>query len=221
MALIATGEAADKAKIASKLQRARCRIHINMSHRSGGLRARQANACLSQFRYVTALSQNARAMRHIHEAELLSWGNFQTHYQESLGPQAHMVRPHQTFLDSLGLKVEAVRWHQGLDMVCIRWMQLRAAADLTQYAKNFHLTCQRLDVQKRRVDKARRRANHLKQIMVQCVSDYERLEAEVLAVQGAIQALQNTPLISISRETAVSASASACDENADQTAQGM
>ena len=208
MALLATGDAADKAITARKRQRVRHTIWVNMTIRSGNIRARQAKICLRNFRHVTALSQHVRTLRQCHERELLSWRNCQDHYQGALGPHAHIVRPHQTFLDTLGQNIESVRRHQGLEMVYTRWLHLRAAADLKQNAKNFHLTCKRLSVQKRRADRETRRSRHIIQETDQCVEEYEQLETKVLDVQKAIQALQNMPLGSNARETAGSASTS-------------
>ncbi|CAD6582865.1 MAG: hypothetical protein ASARMPREDX12_001105 [Alectoria sarmentosa] len=212
MAVITTGEAADKAVIASRQQSARHRVDESISIHSYALRTKQANACLSHFRYVTALSNHTRAMRQHHESELLSLGNLQNHYKEDLGPQAHIVQPHQTFLDTLGRNIEAVKRTQGLEMVCMRWNQSRAAADLTQQAKNFHLTGKRLDVRKKRADKASRRAYRLRKSVAKCVKEYDHLETEVLKVQRAIQALQNVLFGS------ASVSASTRDGNAEQMA---
>ena len=189
LALICTGEAADKAVAASNQQGTRYRTYARKLIRSINVRNRQVNACLSHFRYVTSLSNHARAVRQYHESELLSLKNFQDHYEETLGPQAHMVYPHQTFLDTLGRNIQAVKRTQGLEMVYIRWIQSRAAAHLTQQAKNFHLTCRRLDVRKRRADESCRRANHLPKKVAQCITEYEHLEMEMLNLQRAIKVL--------------------------------
>ena len=96
----------------------------------------------------------------------------------------------------------------------MRWNQLKAAADLTQQAKNFHLTGKRLNVRKKRADKACRRAYRLRKTVAKCVKEYDHLETEVLKVQRAIQALQNVLFGS------PSVSASTRDGNTDQMAQG-
>ena len=189
LALICTGEAADKAVAASEQQRIRYRTYAHKLIRSIHVRKRQANTCLSHFRHVTSLSNHARAVRQFHGSELLSLKNLQDHYEEALGPQAHMVHPHQTFLDTLGRKIQAVKRTQGLEMVYIRWIQSRAAADLTQQAENFHITCKRLDVRKRRAGESCRRANHLQKKVAQCIKEYEHLEMEVLNLQRAIEDL--------------------------------
>ncbi|KAF6218506.1 hypothetical protein HO133_005855 [Letharia lupina] len=169
MALIATGEAADDAVAASHQQRARYGTYAH--------------------RYVTALSDHARAVSQHHESELISLDNLQEHYTEALGPEAHVVHTNQTFLNTLDRNIEAIKRRQGLEMVYIRWVQLRASADLTQQAENFHSVCSRLNVRKRRADEACRRANHLQRQVFQRVKQYEHLEMEVRNVREAIQAL--------------------------------
>lgn len=189
MALIGTGEAADNAVAASNQQRARHRAYARELMRCSEVRTTQANACLSHFRYVTALSKHARGLRQYHESELLSLKNLQDYYEEASGPQAHIVDTHQTFLDTLGRKIETVKRTHGLEMVYIRWIQSRAAADLTRQAKNFHLTCKRLEVRKRRATKEHRRAIQFQKTVAQRLTEYEHLEMEVLLVQRAVQAL--------------------------------
>ena len=191
MALVATGQTSDKMVNASKQERARYRTYANTAIHWVDLRNIQANSCLAHFRYVSALSQNARIVKQHHESELLSWENLREHYERDLGPDAHVVHPHQTFLSTLSRNIEAARRNQGLKMVYIRWVQIRAAADLTRQAKNFHLTRKQLEVRKRRADGARGRAYQLQEEATQRVKEYEHLEKEVLEVQSAIQALGN------------------------------
>ena len=219
LALIATGEAADKAVAASSQQEAQYRACANRSICSGEFRTRQADTCLRHFRYVTALSHHARVVRQHHESELLSWRNLQAHYQEALCAQAHMVHAHQTFLDNLSHNIEAVKRSQGLEMIYVRWIQLRATADLTKQAKRFHLMRKRFDVRKTRADRACRGANQLREKMAQCVREYEHLETEVLSMQRAIQALWDVLSRSDARDTAVSTSVR--DGNTDQMAVGV
>ena len=189
MALIGTGEAADNAVTASNQQRARHRAYARELIRCSEVRNTQVNACISHFRYVTALSKHARGLRHYHESELLSLKNLRDYYEEALGPQAHIVDTHQTFLDTLGRQIETVERTQRLEMVYMRWIQSRAAAELTQQAKNFHLTCKRLEFRKRRANKEHRRAIHLQKKVAQNLTEYEHLESEVLLVQRAVKAL--------------------------------
>ena len=189
MALVATGQETDETVTASKQQRARYRTYANTAMHWGELRTTQANSCLAHFRYVTVLAHKARILKRHHESELLSWETLREHYEGDLGPHAHVVRPHQTFLDKLSCNIEAGKRKQGLKMVYIRWVQLRAAADLTQQAKNFHLTRKQLKVRKRRADEARRQAYQLQEEATQRVKEYEHLEKEVQKVQSAIQAL--------------------------------
>lgn len=191
MALVVTGQDKDETVTASKQQRARYRTFANTAMHWGELRTTQANSCLAHFRYVTALSHRARVMKQHHESELLSWSNLREHYEGDLGPHAHVVHPHQTFLDEVSRNIEAGKRKQGLKMVYIRWVQLRAAADLTQQAKNFHLTRKHLKVRRRRADEARKRAYQLQEEATQRVKEYEHLEKEVLKAESAIQALDN------------------------------
>ena len=130
-----------------------------------------------------------------------------------------MVHAHQTFLDSLSRNIEAVNRSQGLEMIYIRWCQLRATADLTKQAKRFHLTRKRLDLRKKRADRACSGANHLREEMAQCVREYEHLETEVLNVQRAIQDLWDMLSRSDGRDMGVSASV--LDGNTDQMAVGV
>lgn len=189
MALMATSEAADKAVAASNQQSALHQAYAHKSIRSGMLRTRQANVCLSAFRYVTILSHYTRVRRQRQESELLAWANLQGHYEEALGPQADLIPSHRRFLDTLGRSIETFKRKQGLKMVCIRWVQLRAATALTQQAKKFHLIRKGLRIREKRADRAFRQADHLQKKMVQCVQEYEHLETEVMNAQRAIQAL--------------------------------
>ncbi|KAL9136621.1 MAG: hypothetical protein Q9175_002181 [Cornicularia normoerica] len=189
MALNAASEAADKAVTARDQQFARHRTYAHVYVRTGQLRNRHADACLSQFRYVTALSDHTRALGQYHESELLSLANIRDHYEEALGPQAHVIPSHQTFLDTLGRDIEALKRTQGLEVVYIRWIQSRAAADLKQQATRFHLTSKRLHVRRRRAEKACKRDMYLRIKMKQHVKEHEHLKRVILNVQRTIQAL--------------------------------
>lgn len=203
---IATADVADEAMIASKRQRARHRIYIHKLIRADDLRTWHANACINHFKYVTYLSNHARTVRQQHASELVSLGNFQDHYEEALGSQTHTVRSHQIFLDTLGRNIEAWKLSHGLEIVCIRWNQLRAGANLKQAAKEFHLACKRLSIVKESADKAYRRATQVQKKEAQRTKEYELLEAKVIDVQRAIKALQKTLFGSTRRDAAVSAS---------------
>lgn len=188
-ALIATAEVADNAVAASKHQRAKWQSYAHELTRIGRLRTRQANACLARFRYVTALSNHLRAVGGYHKSELVSLENLRRHYEQALGPQTDLVRNHQTFLDNLGRKIEAVERTQGLQIVCIRWIQLRAKAVLKEEARRFHLACKGVSRWERRAEKARRRAYRLQKIATRSVKDYGHLETEFLKVKKAIESL--------------------------------
>lgn len=187
--LIATAQATDNAMAASMEQRARYQTHKDRCIRTKHLRTRQAKVCLSGFRYVTALSNHERTVRENHKLELLCLENLRCHYDQALGPRAHMVHNHQTFLDTIGRKIEAVERIHGLEMVFIRWVRMRAAADLTQRAGKFHLLCKRENVLKERADKAGRRAHRLQKVATQGVKDYENLKTEYLNLHKAMQDL--------------------------------
>lgn len=218
MALIATGEAADKAVNVSSQQRARYRAHANRFVRCSELRNEQVNACLWHFRYVTAVSNRAWALKQQHESELSFWRNLQGHHERALGPQAHMVRSHQTYLDSLRREIENVKRIQSLKIICIRWGHLRAATDLTQQARKFHLTCARLDFWKKRTVNAFRRAYHFQKESNRCIEEYEHLEKGFFEAHRAIQALRSTNR-SDGKDAAVSASTQ--DGTAEQMVQGV
>ena len=189
VALTATREVAEKAKAASKKQCARYHGCARKASRSGKLRSIQAKTCLSHFRYVTALSNHARALRQYQDTELISLGNLDDYYKDVLVPHAAVVESHQRFLETLNCRFEAVKRFQKLDMVYVRWVQIQAVADLKRHAKSFHLTVSRLKIRKQRADDASRRAGKLERKMAQRVSEYEYLQREVLKVQRVMQAL--------------------------------
>ena len=189
VALTATREAAERAKAASKKQCARYQGYAHKVSRSGKLRSIQAQTCLSQFRYVTALSNHARALRRYQETELISLGNLDDYYKNVSVPHADLVESHQRFLDTLNCRIEAVKRNQKLDMVYVRWVYIQATADLKKQARFFHLMVKRLKICKRRADDASRRAGKLQRRMAQRVREYEYLEREVLKVQSIMQAL--------------------------------
>ena len=189
VALTATREVAEKAKSASKKQCARHRGYARKASRSGKLRSIQAKTCLSHFRYVSALSNHARALIWYQDPELISLGNLYDYYKDVLVPHAEVVDSHQRFLDTLNWRIETVKRNQKLGMVYGRWVQIQATADLKKHAKNFHLTRKRLKVRKRRADDASRRAGKLQRKVSQRVREYKYLKREVLKVQRIMQAL--------------------------------
>lgn len=188
-ALVATGNVADKAATASSQQRAQSLTEVQRFIRNGKIRKNQADACLQQFRHVTALSNRAQALKQRHEAELLSLTNLRTYYEEALGPQAHMIHPNRTFLDYLNRKLEKLKWKQGLEMIHIRWVKMRASADLVQQSNKIRLTCRRLRVLGARAYEARARYKRLQKRTNRRVGEYEHLEREVLNVRRAIMGL--------------------------------
>ena len=97
-------------------------------------------------------------------------------------------------------------------MVCIRWNQLRAAATLAHAAKKFHVARARVAARKERSLKAARRANDCQKKVARRVKEYELLEPEVMDVQRALQALEETLFGSTS-----AVSASVPGEKADET----
>ena len=189
VALTATREVAEKAKAASKKQCARYRDYAHKASRSDKLRSIQAKICLSHFRYVTALSNHARALRRYQDTELISLENLDDYYKDVSVPHADVVESHQRFLDALSCRLEVVKRNQKLDMIYVRWVQIRATADLKTQAKNFHLMVERLKICKRRADDACRRAGKLQRKMAQRVREYEYFKREVLKVQRIMQAL--------------------------------
>ena len=189
VALTAIREVAEKAKAASKEQCARSRYHAHKASRSGKLRSRQATICLSHFRYVTAISNHARALRRYQDTELISLGNLNDYYEDISVPHADVIESHQRFLDAFNCHLEAVKLNQKLDMIYIRWIQIQATADLKKHAKNFHLMVERLKICERRADDASRRADELQRTLAQRVREYEYLKSEVLKVQRIMQAL--------------------------------
>ena len=189
VALTAAREVAEKAKVASKKQCARHRDYARKASRFRKLRSIQAKTCLSHFRYVTALSNHARALRRYQDTELIALGNLDDYYKDVLVPHADVVESHQRFLDTLNCRFEAVKRNQKLNMVYVRWVRIQAIADLKRHAKSFHLTVRRLKIRKRRADDASRRAGKLQRKMAQRVREYEYLQREVLKVQRVMQAL--------------------------------
>ena len=189
VALTATREVAERAKAASKKQCARYRGYALKASRSGKLRSIQAQTCLNHFRYVTALSNHARALRWYQDTELISLGNLDDYYKEISVPHADVVESHQRFLDTLNCRLEAVKRNQKLDMIYVRWVHIQATADLKKHAKNVHLMVKRLKISKRRADDASRRAIKLQRKMAQRIREYEYLKREVLKVQRIMQAL--------------------------------
>ena len=188
-ALLRAGIAADKAISATKRKRLQYQIHTNMVGLSERLRTALADGCLRQFRYVTALSEHALTVTQHHGSALLSATNVRSHYEGALGIHSDVVRAHQRFLDDLGRKIEEMKRNHRLENVYIRWIRLRAAADLRQQAGRFHLTCKRLETQKVRVDEARKRVMDLRIEATQRIEEYRYLETEVLEASRAIEAL--------------------------------
>ena len=189
VALTATREVAERAKAASKKQCARRRGYAHKVSRSGKLRSIQAQTCLSNFRYVTALSNHARALRRYQDTELISLGNLNDYYKDVSVPHADVAESHQRFLDILNRHIEAVKVNQKLHMVYVRWVHIQATADLKKEARYFHLMVKRLKFCKRRADIASRRAVKFQKRMAQRVREYEYLKREVLKVQRIMQAL--------------------------------
>ena len=189
VALTATREVADRAKAASEKQSARYRGYAHKASRSGKLCSIQAQTCLSHFRYVTALSNHARALRRYQDLELISLGNLDDYYKDISVPHADVVESHQRFLDTLNCRLEAVKRNQKLDMIYVSWVHIHATAHLKKNAKIFHRMVKRLKICKRRADDASRRAVKLQSKMAQRVREYEYLKREVLKVQRIMQAL--------------------------------
>ena len=188
-ALVETGETADRAVMIYKRQCIIHQTHTNRHIRTGGLRNVQANACIGKFRYVLALSHHLRVVQNIHSSQLESWNNMQDHYEDSLRPQADTVRPHQTFLADLDRNVETMMRSQRLEIIYIRWLQIRARADLERQGKEFQILRKRLDVQKKRVEKECKRATYMRKEAVKCIKEYKWLETEVVGVQKTMEAL--------------------------------
>lgn len=188
-ALVATGEAADQAAAASNVQRAQSLTEVRRLRRTGRIRTIQADACLRQFRYVSVLSNQARAIKQRHETELLSWTNLKAYYEDALGPQAHMVRSNRTFLDYLSCKLEKLKLKQATKIIYIRWIRMRASANLVQQARRVRLTGRRLRTLGQRAHEARARLKRLQKQTDRRVWEYEHFENEVLNMRRAIMAL--------------------------------
>ena len=193
MALMATAEAADEAVHASKQQRAKYRIYANIVAFSHEFRDALADACLSHFRYVTELSQYAETVKQNHESMLLRWRYRREYHEGTLGPHPNLVRPDQSYYDALSRDLEALTRSQKLENVYVRWIRLRAAADLKKQAEMFHSTCKKLEIHKTKADKERKRAVELRREATQRAKDYKHLEMEFMKAQMAIQFLGDKP----------------------------
>ena len=191
MALMATAEAADEVVHASKQQRAKYRIYANITAFSGDFRNALADACLRHFRYVTELSQHAEIVKQIHESELLRLRYRREHYEGALGPHPNVFRPSQSYYDAVSRDLEALTRSQKLQDVYIRWLRLRAAANLKKQAEVFHSTCKKLEIHKAKADKERKRAVELRREATRRAKDYKHLEMEVGKAQLAIQFLED------------------------------
>lgn len=143
MALKATSDAADKAAEALNQQRARATTEYRRFMRNYKLQKAHRDTCLKQFKYVTALSKHAWAAQQLHDNNLLGLTNRLTYYEGALAPQTHIIRRHQTWLDTLGRTIETIKRRQDLKMICIRWIRIKATAKLIRHAKNLRLTCDR------------------------------------------------------------------------------
>ena len=188
-ALMATAEAADEAVHASKQRRAKYRIYANIAAFSSEVRKALADACLGHFRYVTELSQYAETVEQIHESALFRLRYRRDYYEGALGPHPNVVRPHQSYYDALSRDWEALTRSQKLENVYVRWVRLRAAADLKKQAEHFHSACKTLEINKAKADKQRKRAVELRNEAKQRAKDYKQLEKEVMKAQVAIQSL--------------------------------
>ena len=187
-ALMATAVTADEAVDASKHQRAKYRIYANVAAFSHNFRDDLADACLCHFRYVTQLSQYAETVAQNHESALLRLRYRREHYEGALGPHPNMsVRPHRSFYDALDRDLEEVTRSQKLESVYVRWVRLRAAADLKIQAEKFHSTCRILEINKAKADRERKRAVELRREASRWAKDYEHLETEVMKAQMVIQ----------------------------------
>ena len=192
-ALMATAEAADEVVHASKQQRAKYRIYANIVAFSHDFRDELADACLSHFRYVTELSQYAETVKRHHESMLLHWRYRREYYEGTLGPHPNVFRPHQSYYDALSRDLEALTRSQKLENVYVRWLRLRAAANLKKQAETFHATCKKLEMHKAKADKERKRAVELRREATQRAKDYKHLETEYVKAQIAIQFLGDKP----------------------------
>ena len=191
-ALMATAEAADEAVHTSKKQRARYRIYANVAAFSHNVRDEMADACLRHFRYVTDLSQYAEAVQQNHESALLRWRYRREHYECTLSPHPSMVRPHQSYYDALSRDLEAMTRSQKLENVYVRWVRLRAAADLKKQAERFHSTCKILKMHIAKADKVRKRTVELRKEASRHAREYKHLETEVKKAQSAIDFVGDT-----------------------------
>ena len=192
-ALIATAEAADEAAHAGKQQRAKYRIYANVAAFSHEFRDALADACLDYFKYVRELSRYAETVKQNHESALLSWRYRREQYEGALGPHPNMLRPSQSYYDALSRDLEALKRDQKLENVYVRWVRLRAAADLKKQAEKFHSTCKKLKIHVARAEKERKRAVELRTEATRCAKDYKHLEMEFMQAQLAIRFLGDIP----------------------------
>ena len=206
LALIATGEVADKAKALSDKQRAQYHNYANRCFRTAALRTRQANASLRLFRHVTALSRHALTIQHRHESKLQSYHNLQEHYESALGPHTDGIHTYQRFLRDLRRRIEQVKMFHGLENVNIRWLQMRASTDLKKESRKFHLTRMRLRFWGRRVEITGKRGSRLLIEAAKRTEDYQHLDREFRSKMRAIHALWVTSRSNNRSDAGVSAS---------------
>lgn len=218
MAVIATGEVADKAVAASRKQNARHDYHANTVIYSGEDRKRKVEACLNHFRYVTALSDHARAIKAHHDSVLLSWVNVQAHYEEALGPRAHVVPANRKLLEDLERKIATIKRSQRLEMIYVRWLRMNATANLTFQAEEFHFTCKRITYEKARAEKARRLADDLLKERVKRGREYEYLESAMLGMEIDIEIVWDQRVLGVGN---TAATAPTRDEYSDEMEQSV
>ena len=192
VALMATAEAADEAVHASKQQRQKYRIYANIAAFSRNFRNALADSCLDHFRYVTELSQHAEIVKQNHDSILLRWRYRRESFEGTLGPHPNMVRFHQSHYDAVNRDLEALMRSQKLEIVYVRWLRLRGAAELKKQAERFHLTCRKLEIHTAKADKERKRAVELRTEATQRAKDYKHLEREVMKAQLAIRFLDDS-----------------------------
>lgn len=222
MAVIATGEVADKAVTASRQQHARYDYHANTAIYSGEDRKKLAGACLDHFRYVTALSDHARAVKTHHSSVLLAWTNFRAYYEGAPGPHAHEVHAHRKFLDDLECKIETIKRSQRLEAIYVRWLRLNATANLARQAEEFHFACKRIEHEKARAEKARRLADDLRKERNKLAREYERLESAMLRLEMDIEMAWDERVLGVGIPAAAAAAAAAApapDEYSDEMEQ--
>lgn len=192
-ALMATAKAADEAVHASKVQRDKYRGYADVVALSHELRDEAVNSCLYHFRRVTELSQYAETVRQHHESALLRWRYRREQFEGSLGPHPNLLRFSQSYYEGLSHDLEAMTRDQKLEAVYVRWVRLRAAADLKYQAEVFHATCKNLRVQRRITGKERKRAVELRKEANRRAKDYMHLEMEVKKAQLAIHFMGDNP----------------------------